>query len=384
MKLNFSNIISWSKHCRIKGILLVFLISFLTTGSAQEVKIDKKAEILADQLQNWYNSETGLWETTSWWNGANALTAIIKYGQLTDNDSLIKVVENTYLKTKQFEVPANDKTDAWVCTNYINDYYDDEGWWGLAWLDAWEWTGNEEYLKTAKIIFKDITLGWDEICGGGIYWKKGLSGKSTISNELTLLLAARLYLVNNETVNERSHLQWSVDIWNWILSVKLINEKGQVQDGISSGNGVCKINSRIWTYNQGVILSGLVNLHKITGDNTYLNHAHSIAEAAINNMVNEKGILYEKLCEPDNCNGDAEQFKGVFMRHLAVLNQYSQKKEYCDFLRLNAQSIWNNAMQNGSVPPGVSWNTFSEKSNAATSSSALDALNAALSCRQKP
>ncbi len=173
------------------------------------------------------------------------------------------------------------------------------------------------------------------------------------------------------------------DIWNWILSVKLINGKGQVQDGVNNSNGTCKINPRIWTYNQGVILSGLVNLHKITGDNTYLNHAHSIAEAAINNMVNEKGILYEKRCEPDNCNGDAEQFKGVFMRHLAVLNQYSPKNDYCDFLRLNAQSIWKNAMQNGSVPPGVSWSTFSEKSNAATSSSALDALNAALSCQQK-
>ena len=383
MKLNFSNIISWSKHCRITAILLVFLISFLTTGSAQEVKMHKKAEILADQLQNWYNNETGIWETTSWWNGANALTAIIKYGQLTDNDSVIKVVENTYSKTKQFEVQANDKTDAWVCTNYINDYYDDEGWWALAWLDAWEWTGNEEYLKTAKIIFKDITLGWDEICGGGIYWKKGLSGKSTISNELTLLLAARLYLVNNETVNGKSYLQWSVDIWNWILSAKIINEMGQVQDGVNNNNGSCKINPRIWTYNQGVILSGLVNLHKITGDNTYLNHAHSIAEAAINNMATEKGILYENRCEPDNCNGDAEQFKGVFMRHLAVLNQYSQKNEYCGFIKINAQSIWENAMQHGSVSPGVSWSAFSKKSNAATSSSALDALNAALSCQQK-
>ena len=64
--------------------------------------LERKTEILVDQLQNWYNIETGLWETTSWWNGANALTAIIKYGQLIDNDSLKKVVENTYLKTKLF------------------------------------------------------------------------------------------------------------------------------------------------------------------------------------------------------------------------------------------------------------------------------------------
>jgi hypothetical protein len=94
-------------------------------------------------------------------------------------------------------------------------------------------------------------------------------------------------------------------------------------------------------------------------------------------MVNDNGVLIEINCEPDDCNADAEQFKGIFMRHLAVLNYHSPKMEYAEFLRLNAQSIWENAMQSGSVPPGVSWGSFSEKRNAATASSALDALNAA-------
>jgi len=70
--------------------------------------MDKKAEVLAGQLQHWYNKETGLWETTSWWNGANALTALIRFGRLTDNDSIARVVENTFLKTKQCEVPATE------------------------------------------------------------------------------------------------------------------------------------------------------------------------------------------------------------------------------------------------------------------------------------
>jgi predicted alpha-1,6-mannanase (GH76 family) len=361
----------------MKLLLHALLLTVLISGCNDPEKMDEKAGILAGQLQQWYNYDTGLWETTSWWNGANALTALIKYGQLSDNDSIIRVVKNTFLRTKQFEVPAIEKTDAWICTNYINDYYDDEGWWALAWLDAWEWTGDQEYLEMARYIFGDITLGWDETCGGGILWKKGIGYKGTISNELSLLLAARLHLAKTCTIKDKSCLQWSLDIWDWMLSVNLINDEGQVQDGVGGRRGDCEINPRVWTYNQGVILSGLAYLSEITGDKSYINHAHNIALAAIKNMVNDNGVLIEINCEPDDCNADAEQFKGIFMRHLAVLNYHSPKMEYAEFLRLNAQSIWENAMQSGSVPPGVSWGSFSEKRNAATASSALDALNAA-------
>ncbi len=361
-----------------KSTLYIILIAHMISGCSGQDEMSKRAGVLVGQLQHWYDPETGLWETTSWWNGANALTALIRYGQLTDNDSLVQVVENTFLKTKQFRVPATEKKDAWTCTSYINDYYDDEGWWALAWLDAWEWTGNQEYLEMARYIFEDITLGWDETCGGCIYWKKGQKYKSTISNELTLLLAARLHLANTGMVKGKSCLQWSLDIWNWMNSVDLINEKSLVQDGARGRGGDCKINPRIWTYNQGVILSGLVYLSEITGDEIYLNYADGIALAAITNMVSDGGILCEINCEPDDCNADAEQFKGIFMRHLALLNQYSPKKEYGEFIALNAQSIWETAMQNGSIPPGVSWSLISERSNAATASSALDTMNAAL------
>ncbi len=38
-------------------------------------------------LQSWYNWDTGLWESTGWWNAANALHAIIDYASLTKNDN---------------------------------------------------------------------------------------------------------------------------------------------------------------------------------------------------------------------------------------------------------------------------------------------------------
>lgn len=358
-----------------------FCLLLLCSGCAKQISDEEKAEVLVDHLNEWYNDSTGLWETTSWWNGANVLTALIKYGQLSGKDTLKALVENTFLKTKAFEVPATDHKPAWVCSNYMNEYYDDEGWWALAWLDAWEWTGKTEYLEMARTIFEDMTLGWDENCGGGMFWKKHLDYKGTITNELTMLLAARLQLEDTGEVKGKSCLQWAEDIWDWMLLSKLQNEKGLVQDGIRPTEEGCKIAPNVWTYNQGVVLSGLVYLNRISGEEKYLDYAHEIAGATLNHMVDSTGVLYEVRCEPDDCNADAVQFKGIFMRHLAVLNRYAPKAEYKRFMELNAESIWEKAMLQGTKVPGASWSSTSDKYSAATTSSALDALNAARTSR---
>jgi len=364
-------------------IVLILLFSISTnliscSKEKEEGKFISSSEVLVDQLNHYYNWETGLWETTSWWNGANILTALIKNGKQRKDASIIEIIENTFAKTKRFDVPGTDKSEAWTCENYINDYYDDEGWWALAWLDAWELTDDPKYLKMSQTIFSDITLGWNDTCDGGILWKKGLKYKSTISNELTMVLAARLHLADTKPINGKSCLQWAESIWSWILSSKLMNDNNQIQDGIREIDGDCGINERVWTYNQGVILSGLVYLDKINKNSPYLEYAHKIASAVIEHMTNRNGILMEVICEPGNCDADQEQFKGIYIRHLAKLNEYDEKKEYSQFLLRNAESIHKISMINGTIAPGVSWSKNSERQTAATASSALDAMNAVL------
>ena len=346
---------------------------------SDKAKIENGTKVLVEGLDNWYNAETGQWETTSWWNAANVLTALINYGRHSGDKSIKKIVENTFEKTKEFEVEAQDGKEAWVCKNYINEYYDDEGWWALAWLDAWEFTGDYRYLEMARVIFEDITKAWNEECSGGMYWKKELSYKGTITNNLALTLATRLHLADTGEVNGRTCLQWATAIWQWMIDSGLLNNIGLLQDGIKNKDGNCDAVTAVWTYNQGVALTGLVNLYSITEEMHYLESAYNLANAAIKHMVSEHGILKELNCEPDNCNSDAEQFKGIFMRHLSVLNKYSPKKEYSQFMRKNAISLFNNSMNKGKSLPGVSWSLPSEKTTAATVSSALDAFNAFLS-----
>jgi predicted alpha-1,6-mannanase (GH76 family) len=70
------------------------------------------------------------------------------------------------------------------CPNFLNSYYDDEGWWAIAWIKAYDLTQEPRYLSMAETIFADLTKGWEtETCGGGIWWKKPAEYKAAIQNE---------------------------------------------------------------------------------------------------------------------------------------------------------------------------------------------------------
>ena len=92
---------------------------------------------------------------------------------------------------------------------------------------------------------------------------------------------------------------------------------------------------------------------------------------------NNQANLLRDLKEPD-LNGDASQFKGIFMRNLAYLHSFDPKENYKDFILLNADSIWNLARNKETNEIGVVWNSFSDRADASCQSSALDAFNAAL------
>ncbi len=309
-------------------------------------------------LQTWYVEDTGLWKTTGWWNAANAVTVLVNYSRLSNSTDFLPVIANT------FERNAH--------TDFLNKYYDDEGWWALGWAGAYELSHQERYLAMAEEIFANMAGGWDNTCGGGIWWSKDNRYKNAIANELFLSVAAKLANLTQDPQKRATYLEWAQREWKWFASTGMINAEHLVNDGLDSA---CHNNHRTtWTYNQGVILGGLTALAKASGDAKTLDTAQSIASAAISRLTDHDGILHDP-CEPDRCGKDAVQFKGIFARNLAVLNSADPAPQFRSFLHTNADSIWKNRDSGDQF--GVVWSGPSDVKNAATQVSALDALLAA-------
>jgi predicted alpha-1,6-mannanase (GH76 family) len=222
----------------------------------------------------------------------------------------------------------------------------------------------------AKTIFEDMKTGWDEKCGGGIYWKKGLPYKSAISNELFLLLAARLALRDE---NKPYYKDWALKEWNWFSQTGMINDLPLVQDGVHEN---CTASGRHYTYNQGVILAALADLQKLTDEEKYITLAGKIALAAIQNMSTPEGILKGHPKQEDGADG--VQFKGIFMRHLAYLFQQNNDKTIREFILKNAESIRVSASKKETYLIGSQWEGPFDSADAGRQSSAIDALVSAL------
>ena len=348
------------------GILFVGTTIGFGTAQAQET-YGERASLAAEALQGWYSQATGQWDRgiggTNWWNSANALTALIDMMRATETDEYLDVIVTTFERNQS--------------TNFLNNFYDDAQWWALAWVDAYDLTGDEHYLEMARTIFEDITGGWDEVCGGGVWWTRDRDYKNAITNELFLLLAVRLHL---RTPEDTEYLDWAQREWDWFQSSGMINALNLVNDGLDAN---CENNSgQTWTYNQGVILAGLVDLYRATEDEALLEQATAIADAATARLITPEGILREP-CEPSSCGADGTQFKGIFMRHLAYLHAETETDAYGDFILRNANSIWaNNRNEDNQL--GLMWAGPFDAADASRQSSALDALNAAVPLEELP
>lgn len=316
-------------------------------------------------LQNWYVWRTGLWQTTGWWNAANALTVLVNYSRLSGSTSYRSAVENT------FRVNAPGR--------FLNKYYDDEGWWALAWIRAYDWTQNREYLDMASSIFNDMTGGWDDTCGGGIWWSRDRTYKNAIANELFLSVAAHLANRVPDRDEQAQLIAWAESEWHWFSQSRMINADHLINDGLNSN---CQNNGRTtWTYNQGVILGGLSELYQQDQDPSLPETAQAVALAAIERLADANGILHDR-CEP-NCGRDGVQFKGIFLRNLMDLNDSFPDTRYVCFAEANAESIWNQD-QGPDYQFGQVWSGPFDLANAAIQSSALDALIAAAEMTTDP
>jgi predicted alpha-1,6-mannanase (GH76 family) len=357
------------------------------------------AQTAANVLIKWYSHTSGLWNTTGWWNSANVLTTLANLEQLKESSSynFSSIADNTFVRAPTSNTAVLKTLDAasLPCTHYwpalppefalsdlhrphgfLNGYYDDEGWWALAWIQTYRVTRNPKYLDEAENIFLNMEQGWTTPCGGGIWWNKDRTYVNAIANELFMSVAA--HLANDVPRLHDHYVEWAEKAWSWFVRSGMINSHNTINDGLKYVNGHCFNNNRtVWSYNQGVVLGGLVELAHATQNTSYVTIAQNIANAAIMSLTNASTGTLRDVCEPSKCGADGSQFKGIFLRNLQILQRETGQKNLTDFILRNADNIWNRDRDRLDELSLVWSGPFVKPANASTQSSALDALVAA-------
>ncbi|KAF9064957.1 Six-hairpin glycosidase [Rhodocollybia butyracea] len=228
----------------------------------------------------------------------------------TDFDS---VADTSFLGSNAL-IPTTD----W--STFTGEFLDDAGWavlalWRMAdYKVAHGESGVEQFNAAAATVYDLIASNWDDTCGGGVWWTEEHTYKNAITNELFLTISAQGYLrSNNQTYLENAQMAWA-----WIESSGMRNAQGLFNDGLVFGT--CVNNGETtWTYNQGVILSGLGALYAITGNETLIPQAEITIDATIKNLT-ENGILKETcddvVAPGTPCDTDQQIFKGIWLKHL--------------------------------------------------------------------
>ena len=255
------------------------------------------------------------------------------------------------------------------------------------------------FAHRARVFYELAEKGWDwELCGGGMTWNpRLLPYKNAITNQLFISSSVAMYLhfpgddncspfaeaeaddpygsvfgaKESRDVRDCTHgssstydpvyLVNAINGYDWLANSGMKNEQGLYTDGFhikdyasNHSNTECdERNEMVYTYNQGVVLSGLRGLWEATGNTTYLVDAHELVrnvmlatgwKAAINSAsetfespdsrhgkrdqasspadtwagLGAHGILSELCDSSGTCTQDGQTFKGIFFHHLTA------------------------------------------------------------------
>ncbi|MCX4703613.1 glycoside hydrolase family 76 protein [Streptomyces sp. NBC_01352] len=342
-----------------------------STSSAPGAAVNARdrATAAVEAMMGFYDEDTGRWDPDApWWQSGNALQALLDYTAKTRSKRYLLQIENT-IEQQRKPLPWWPEGGG----EFRADSTDDTGWWGLAMTSMYDLTRDQEYLTIAKLDEEYMYKYWDDVCGGGVWWDiPAATYKNAISVELYIKLAAALH---NRIPGDTVYLKRALTAWKWLKSSGMINGDNLVNDGLNTQGGGCANNGGItWTYNQGVVLGGLAELYKATGDRALLRDARKIADAVVDSpLLSPKGILTEPCEASDTCESDGTAFKGIFARNLGELDALLPGRPYRGYLLTQARSAYQYD-RNSSDQYGVSWSGPFDRASIGRQESAVSLL----------
>ncbi|KAK0101226.1 hypothetical protein ONS95_006406 [Cadophora gregata] len=241
------------------------------------------------------------------------------------------------------------------------------GWYGEQWTPA--------FAHRARLFWDIASQGWDTtLCNGGMIWSPYLTPyKNAITNELWIAASISMYLYfpgdknaspfglpsstdGGAKAHDPKYLAAAIEAYKWLKDSNMTDSKGLYVDGYhisgwssehprngSMPNTKCDSrNEMVYTYNQGVLLSGQRGLYEATGARSYLEEGHKLIEDVIaatgwslkhHSVIPEdttgrklgkwhglgrSGVMEESCDSEAYCSQNGQTFKGIFFHHLTL------------------------------------------------------------------
>ena len=205
-------------------------------------------------------------------------------------------------------------------------FYDDNAWVGLLSVQKHLMWGDPQDLACAERIFDLIVSGWDSdprhAAPGGVFWTQASwsRDRNTVSTMPAAELGLRLHL---STGGDRC-LEWARRMDDWATAY-LCAPQGLYWDHLDLAGTV---DTTFWSYNQGVPVGVCVLLHRITGDERYLERARRTAEAATA-LFGRDGFL-----------GQPPYFNAIHFKNLLLLDAATGAHTHRDLMAAYAGTVW--------------------------------------------
>lgn len=223
-------------------------------------------------------------------------------------------------------------------TSWVNNYYDDIAWLGLALQRTATLTGLRK-PGALDAIMRQLRFGRGP--GGGMRWRVDDDFVNVPATGPAAIFYAR-----------RGNLGIATSLVDWMLEYLIDPDTGLIFDGarVNPDGSVRSIEPAIYSYCQGVLLGACVELGTATGAARWWEQAESTVQAVAEHLT-DGGVLR------GHGGGDGGLFTGILVRYLAVAARALPDGKVASRLVLDsAEAAWRNrGVADGGPVFGPEW-----------------------------
>jgi hypothetical protein len=235
---------------------------------------------LAQTNAGWWNAKAGWYAgrsnldppVASLWSSYPLLELVAAVAIANPTAANKQAVGTTFKRAEAFWDPTLEGTGGvswlWGLRNTGNGFFDDAGWWGVSYLDAYRATGTKRWLWDAGRALTYIDrYGWDK-AAGGMWWDGGHDHKTSEPLAAATLIAATLYRIQHRPYYlalAKKYIAWA-------------DGKTLARGGLYGRNAT---DGTVMDYVEGMMIAAHVELCRATKQKSWCSRAEELAHASL-------------------------------------------------------------------------------------------------------